>query len=65
MAAANGVKTRSLVPSTRPEIRLYFACDDVKPARRFVVNSGNERYPLGQDVEAIGLELLASILAGL
>ena len=51
--------------SARPEKGFYFACDDVKPARRFVVNSGNERYPLGQDIEAIGLELLASTLAGL
>ena len=51
--------------SARPEKGFYFACDDVKPARRFVVNSGNERYPLGHDIEAIGLELLASMLAGL
>jgi len=30
--------------SARPEKGFFIACDDLKPARRFVVNSGTERY---------------------
>ena len=37
-------------------------CADLEPTRSFVVYSGNERYPLGEKVEAIGLEELASLL---
>ena len=51
--------------SARPEKGFFAACEDVKPARRFVVNSGVERYAVSKGVEAIGLTELASILAGL
>jgi predicted AAA+ superfamily ATPase len=51
--------------SARPEKGFYIACEDLKPARRFVVNSGAERYSLNADAEAIGVRELAGMLAGL
>ncbi len=50
--------------SPRMEKGFHFARQDLKPARSFVVYSGDDRYPLGEDAEAIGLRELASILAG-
>lgn len=50
--------------SPRLEKGFHFARQDLKPARSFVVYSGDDRYPLGEDTEAIGLRELASILAG-
>jgi len=51
--------------SARPEKGFYKACEDVKPDKRFIVNSGTERYPVSEGVEAIGLKELATILATL
>jgi predicted AAA+ superfamily ATPase len=51
--------------STRPEKGFHNACEDLKPARRLFVNSGNERYRISADVEAIGLRDLAAELAAL
>ncbi len=51
--------------SARPEKGFYAACGDLKPDRRFLVNAGSERYPIGEGLEAIGLVELAGILAGL
>lgn len=49
----------------RLEKGFHFASQDLQPARSFVVYSGDDRYPLGEDAEAIGLRELASTLAGL
>ncbi len=46
-----------------PERGFHVACQDVKPSRRFVVNTSGERYPVGDGVEAIGVASLAEILA--
>jgi hypothetical protein len=35
---------------------------DVKPKRSFIVYAGQERFPLGEGVEAIGLAELAAVL---
>jgi uncharacterized protein len=51
--------------SARPEKGFHNACQDLKPTRRFVVNSGNERYRINGDVEAIGLKDIAAELAAL
>ena len=51
--------------SARPEKGFFLACEDVKPARRFLVNSGKERYAVSEGVDAIGVKELASMLAGL
>jgi len=51
---------RSLAP--RPERGFHAACADLDPIRRFVVYPGAERFPLGQDVEAVSLSDLATEL---
>ena len=51
--------------SARPEKGFFIACDDLKPARRFVVNSGTDRYRVNADTEATGVRELAETLAGL
>ena len=49
--------------SASPSRGFYNACEDVQPNRSFVVYAGEERYPLSQDVEAIGvLEMAREIL---
>jgi predicted AAA+ superfamily ATPase len=50
--------------SPRLEKGFHFARQDLKPGKSFVVYSGDDRYPLGEDADAIGLRELASILAG-
>ena len=51
--------------SARPEKGFFIACDDLKPARRFLVNSGDERHAIDAKTEAIGLRELAGMLAAL
>ena len=51
--------------SARSEKGFFVACEDLKPARRFVVNAGTGRYPVSADTEAIGLRELAETLAAL
>jgi uncharacterized protein len=51
--------------SARPEKGFIIAREDVKPAKSFVVNSGTERYRVGEGVDAIGLKEIAMILAAL
>lgn len=45
--------------TARPGRGFYNAMDDLQPAKAFVVHSGDDRYPLSGDVEAIGLNELA------
>lgn len=52
---------RSLKP--RPEKGFHSACEDLNPARRFVVYPGDEAYPLSSDIQAIPLPALAQMLA--
>jgi len=52
---------RGLVPKMRKGF--HFAQADIKPTRCFVIYSGQERYPLAKDVEAISLPALAAELA--
>jgi predicted AAA+ superfamily ATPase len=54
---------RSLEP--KPAKGFHSACEDVKPEARFVVYPGEERYPLGNGVEAIGPAGLAAEIAGM
>lgn len=51
---------RSMAP--RAERGFHAACADVRPMRRFVVYPGAERFPLGQEVEAIPLAELVRTL---
>ena len=40
----------------------HLACADVEPARTFVVHAGNNRYPVSESVEGIGVRALAAEL---
>lgn len=51
--------------AARPAKGFYQACEDLQPAKRFVVYSGRDRYPISEDVEVIGLRELAGMLAGM
>ena len=53
---------RSLTPKV--ERGFHAACEDLRPARKFVVYPGQERYPLAADIEAIPLASLAQVAAG-
>ncbi len=52
---------RGLAPKI--EKGFHLACEDIAPTRRFVAYSGDERYALRADVEAIGVLDLARELA--
>ena len=52
---------RSLAPGL--EKGFYHARADLHPARCFVVYSGQDRYPLAEGVEAVGLRAMAEILS--
>jgi predicted AAA+ superfamily ATPase len=49
--------------TAKPEKGFYLACEDLQPARRLVVYSGSDRFPVTSDTEAIGLRDLAETLA--
>ena len=51
---------RSLSP--KPERGFYVACDDLRPAKRFIVYPGAETFPLYNGVNAISLADLAALL---
>ncbi len=51
--------------AARTEKGFHFACNDIKPDRRFVVYSGTDSYPISKDLEAISVQSLADMLAAL
>jgi len=51
--------------TAKPQRGFYHALDDLKPTKTFVVYSGDERYPLSQDIEVIGLHEMTQELASL
>jgi predicted AAA+ superfamily ATPase len=53
--------------SSAPKVARGFhqACEDLRPHKRFVVYSGNDRFPLDADTEAIGVRELAGLLHGM
>ena len=53
---------RGLAPASGRGFRAALA--DVNPERAFLVHGGEDRYPKGEGVEAIGLRALAGELAG-
>jgi predicted AAA+ superfamily ATPase len=54
---------RGLAP--RPTKGFYIALADIKPDKAFVIYSGTGRYPITREIEAIGLQEMAVILANL
>lgn len=53
---------RSLTP--RPERGFYSACEDLAPARKFIVYPGNDRYRIAPDIEVVSLAALAECVRG-
>lgn len=51
--------------SFKLEKGFYSALDVIKPTRTFVVYNGQERYPVGNNIEAIGLQELAKLINNL
>ena len=51
--------------AARLEKGFQSARDDIRPTRSFVVYSGEERYPISKDIEAIGVTDLAAVLAAI
>lgn len=51
--------------AAKPGRGFYEACEDIKPAKRFVVHASSERFPISEDVQAIGLRELADNLSQL
>jgi predicted AAA+ superfamily ATPase len=49
----------------QPGRGFHSACEDLQPSRRFVVNGGQDRYPLAPALEAISVARLARELAAL
>ena len=49
--------------SPKLERGFHQACEDLKPARRFLVYSGAERYPMTRDTEVISLREMAAMLS--
>lgn len=54
---------RSLSP--RPEKGFHIACADLDPERRLLVYPGDDSFPVGGGVTAVGLHQLAAELAGM
>ena len=50
--------------SAKPKKGFYHACEDIQPDRSFVVYAGDERYPISEGVEAIGLAEMSEMLVG-
>lgn len=49
--------------AAKPARGFYEACRDLQPTKRFVVHAGLERYPISENIEAIGVYELARTLA--
>lgn len=52
-------------PAAKPRRGFYSACEDLQPARKFMVHARADRFPIGDGVEAMGLGELARLLAAL
>lgn len=52
--------------STAPSLSRGFhgACDDLRPARKFVVHPGGDDFPLGRGIEAVSLQSMSRRLSG-
>jgi predicted AAA+ superfamily ATPase len=49
--------------SPKPEKGFYLACADIQPTHSFLVYSGDDRYPITAELQAIGVHEMARVLA--
>lgn len=48
--------------SAKPKKGFYQACNDIQPHKSFVVYAGDDRYPVSEGVEAIGVTEMSELL---
>lgn len=48
--------------SAKVQKGFYIACEDIKPSKAFVVHAGEDRYPITEGIEGIGLYPLLEML---
>ena len=51
--------------SAKPGKGFYQACEDIQPDKSFVVYAGTERYPVSEEVHAIGVLDMTEMLLGM
>lgn len=49
--------------SARPKKGFHLASEDINAGKRFVVHAGEDRYPVSEDIEAVGVRHLVAELA--
>lgn len=50
--------------TAKPQRGFYNAVEDIQPAKAFVVHAGEDRYPISESVEALGLREMVGLLSG-
>jgi predicted AAA+ superfamily ATPase len=47
---------------SKPRRGFYSACEDLQPAKRWLLYPGSETYPVGEGVQVIGLRALSGLV---
>jgi predicted AAA+ superfamily ATPase len=50
--------------TAKPQRGFYNAVEDVQPTKAFVVHAGEDRYPISESIEAVGLREMVGLLSG-
>jgi hypothetical protein len=50
--------------AAKPQRGFYNAVEDIQPAKAFVVHAGEDRYPISESIEAVGLREMVGLLSG-
>jgi uncharacterized protein len=50
--------------AAKPQRGFYNAVEDIQPAKAFVIHAGEDRYPIAESVEAVGLREMVGLLSG-
>ena len=49
--------------TAKPQRGFYNAVEDIQPTKAFVVHAGEDRYPISESVEALGLREMVGLLS--
>jgi predicted AAA+ superfamily ATPase len=50
--------------TAKPQLGFYNAVEDIQPTKAFVVHAGEDRYPISESIEAVGLREMVGLLSG-
>ncbi|NCA72577.1 MAG: DUF4143 domain-containing protein, partial [Sphingobacteriia bacterium] len=50
--------------AAKPQRGFYNAVEDVQSTKAFVVHAGEDRYPISESIEAVGLREMVGLLSG-